>query len=91
MEASRCTYMGSLVSRAGLSNTLLGTNIRLCLLFWRVPSGVLQVTSCQMVRMGGPAVINRSLTHPWPTPPGLAVARMYTLVPGPLGRFRENR
>ena len=40
---------------------------------------------------GGAAVIKRSFTQPCPIPPGLQVARMYTRVPGPLGRLRENR
>jgi len=40
--------------------------------------------------IGGAAVINRFFTHPCPIPPGFPVARMYTLVPGPVARFREN-
>ena len=55
------------------------------------PSGKVTSTSSQTVDMGLPAVMNRSLTQPCPIPPGLAVERIYTRVPGPLGRFLENR
>ena len=65
--------------------------MRLCRARCSLPAGSRQVTSSQMVLMGLEAVTKRSLTHPWPTPPGLAVARIYTRVPGPLGRLRENR
>ena len=41
--------------------------------------------------IGAAAVMKRSFTHPWPTPPGLAVERIYTRVPGPLGRFLDFR
>jgi len=37
---------------------------------------------------GGAGVMNRAFTQPWPTPPGLVVARRYTRVPGPVGRLR---
>ena len=52
------------------------------------PSGVFTFTSCTIRVPGGAGLMNRALTQPWPTPPGFAVARMYTRVPGPLGRLR---
>ena len=33
-------------------------------------------------------MMNRAFTQPWPMPPGLVVARIYTRVPGPVGRLR---
>ena len=59
-----------------MSNTVLGTKMRL---FFRVsvcPSGNVTGTSSQIVVIGGAAEMNRSFTQPWPMPPGLAVARM---------------
>ena len=76
MEARRWTYCGSFRSRAGLSKTEDGTKMRFCCRVRTVPSGSRQETSSQMGCMGGAAVMKRSFTQPWPTPPGLAVARM---------------
>ena len=50
-----------------------------------MPSGIRTLYSSQMGVPGGAGVINRSFTQPWPTPPGLVVARIYTRVPGPGG------
>ena len=40
------------------------------------PSGVLTFTYCTIRVPGGAGVMNLAFTHPWPTPPGLAVARV---------------
>ncbi len=53
-----------------------------------VPSGICTVHSSSMGVPGGAGVMNLALTQPWPTPPGLVVARRYTRVPGPVGRLR---
>nr|DAL39791.1 MAG TPA_asm: hypothetical protein [Caudoviricetes sp.] len=52
------------------------------------PSGVFTFTSCTIRVPAGAGLMNRAFTQPWPTPPGLAVARTYTRVPGPEGRLR---
>ena len=52
------------------------------------PSGAFTFTSCTIRVPAGAGLINRAFTQPCPTPPGLAVARMYTRVPGPEGRLR---
>ena len=57
-------------------------------IFTTVPSGVFTSTSCTIRVPGGAGVMNLAFTHPCPTPPGFAVAHMYTRVPGPVGRFR---
>ena len=91
MLASRWTYMGSFSISILLSNTEDGTKIRFCCPMCFLPSGVYHAASSVMVCIGAAAVMKRSFTHPWPTPPGLAVERIYTRVPGPLGRFRDFR
>ena len=68
-----------------------GINTRVRRSFSTVPSGFFTSTSCTIRVPGGAGVMNRAFTHPWPMPPGLAVARMYTCVPGPLGRLRLIR
>ena len=41
-----------------------------------LPSGIRMGYSSTMGVPGGAGVMNRAFTHPWPTPPGLAVARV---------------
>ena len=91
MLASLWTYMGSFSISILLSNTEDGTKIRFCSPVCCLPSGVYHVAVSVMVCMGGAAVINRSFTQPCPIPPGLAVERIYTRVPAPLGRLRDLR
>ena len=67
---------------------LEGMNTRARCSFCSVPSGRRTVYSSTMGVPGGAGVMNRAFTHPWPMPPGLVVARMYTRVPGPVGRLR---
>ena len=40
------------------------------------PSGKRTLNCSQIVCMGWAAVMKRSFTQPWPTPPGFACARM---------------
>lgn len=65
-----------------------GMNTRALCSFCSVPFGHFTVYSSVMGVPGGAGVMNRAFTHPWPMPPGLVVARMYTRVPGPVGRLR---
>ena len=65
-----------------------GMNTRVLCSFFSVPSGSFTVYSSAMGVPGGAGVINRALTQPWPMPPGFVVARIYTRVPGPVGRLR---
>ena len=74
-----------------MSNTVDGMNTRVRRICCTVPSGFFTSTSCTMRVPGGAGVMNRAFTHPWPMPPGFAVARMYTTVPGPVGRLRLMR
>ena len=63
-------------------------NTRARSICWSVPSGRRTVTVSTMGVPGGAGVMNRAFTQPWPMPPGLVVARIYTRVPGPVGRLR---
>ena len=65
-----------------------GTNTRARRSTFSVPSGIRTGYSSTMGVPGGAGVMNRAFTHPCPMPPGFAVARMYTCVPGPVGRLR---
>ena len=54
------------------------------------PSGA-GMRKCSTIGVrGGAGVMNRALTQLCPMPPGLVAARIYTRVPGPAGRLREN-
>nr|DAG91459.1 MAG TPA: hypothetical protein [Herelleviridae sp.] len=68
-----------------------GIKILVRRIFSTLPSGFFTSTSCTIRVPGGAGLMNRAFTQPWPTPPGLAVARMYTCVPGPLGLLRLMR
>ena len=65
-----------LASSALLSNTVEGMKIRVRRCSISPPSGVLTFTYCTIRVPGGAGVMNLAFTQPWPTPPGLAVARV---------------
>ena len=59
-----------------MSNTVLGIKMRVRRCMISLPSGALAFTICTIRVPGGAGLTNLAFPHPWPMPPGLAVARV---------------